>query len=46
MSYPHLPFRDCTRSTHPPFYRRWVCKDFNAPYRSCHRSPRFACICE
>lgn len=32
MSYPHLPFRDCTRSTHPPFYRRQVCRDFDTPY--------------
>ena len=34
MSYPHLPFRDCTRNTHPPFYRRQVCRDLDTPYLS------------
>lgn len=29
-----LPFRDCTRSTHPPFYRRRACRDFDSPYLS------------
>lgn len=32
MSYPHIPFRDCTRNTHPPFYRRQACRDFDTPY--------------
>ena len=34
MSYPHIPFRDCTRNTHPPFYRRQVCRDLDTPYLS------------
>ena len=32
MIIPHISFRDCTRSTHPPFYRRQVCRDFDTPY--------------
>ena len=43
----HFSFCDCTRKTHPPFYRRWICRDLNRPYPYthqwlCQRSPLFA----
>lgn len=39
---PPIQFCDCTRKTHPPFYGEPVYRDFDTPYRSCQRSPRFA----